>query len=235
MVPTLRALVDPQVSKRRDDAEARAARQQGWLRAAMANRIRASIHAHEIVLKTSSSTWAGHRDGKGFAEIRFRTTAGYARLCCSQDSGDMRQIVSTESVAALLSLRTAICYEHTGRAVDLGASGITLAYLSREGRHLWSEEGLGGSAGCEGKPLRVGLGCMMFVRDLGGLRRYEINGRLANHYGPVDYFPFGIGGASDIGLCCCVSASSDVDAKKLLERASALTASDVQLVFDESA
>ena len=143
--------------------------------------------------------------------------------------------MSTESVAALSCLRVAICHQHTGRAVNPSASGIDVAYLVREGRRLWNEEGLGGSAGCEGNPLRVGMGCMMFARDLGGLRRYDINARLANHYGPVDYFPFGIGGAGDISVCYCVSASSDVDAKTLLERASALTVSDVQDVFNASA
>jgi len=76
---------------------------------------------------------------------------------------------------------------------------------------------------------------MIFERDLGGERRYEINARLRNHYGPVEYFPFDIGGAGDIGVCCIVSASSDVEAKTLLERASALKASDVQDVFNASA
>ena len=201
----------------------------------MADRIRASTHVHEIVLKTSSSTWAGHRDGRGFAEIRFRTTAADALLCCSKVDGDVSKILSTESVAALLCLRAAICCDHTGRAVDPSASGIDGMYLQREARNLWFLDGLGGSKGCVGKPLRVGLGCMIFERDLGGERRYEINARLTNHYGPVEYFPFGIAGAGDIGVCCCVLASSDVEAKTLLERASALTVSDVQDVFNASA
>ena len=81
----------------------------------------------------------------------------------------------------------------------------------------------------------MGLGCIMYECKLGGERRYEINARLANHYGPVDYFSFDIGGAGDIGVCCCVSASGDVDAKTLLERAGALTASEMQRVFDASA
>ena len=178
---------------------------------------------------------AGHRDGEGFAVIRFRVTGADALLCCGQAYHDVRRVMSTESVVALLCLRTAICYEHTGQEVDPSASGITLDYLTQEGRNLWGLAGLGGSKGCLGNPLRVGLGCMVFERDLGGERRYEINARLTNHYGPVEYFPFGIGGAGDISVCCCVSASSEVDAKTLLERASALTASDVQDVFNASA
>jgi hypothetical protein len=235
MVPTLRALVDFEKSKNIDDAESRGARQQGWARAAMADRIRASAHAHELVLVTSSSTWEAHDNGDPFARIRFRATRADARIGGSWGDVAPRATLESEPVATLLCLRAAICREHTGSAVDLSASGVTLNYLSNEASRLWSLQGLGGSAGCEGYPLRVGLGCMMFERNLGGPRRYEINARLRNHHGPVEYFSFGIGGAGDISVCCCVSASSDVDAKTLLERAGALTASDVQRFFDESA
>ena len=235
MVPTLRALVDSEKSKKIDDAESRAARQQGWQRAATAALIRTSTHSHELILATSSATWAGHRDRKPFARIRFRATRVDTQIVGSWNDVASRVTLESEPVAALLSLRVAICREHTRRAVDPIASGIDLRYLSTEARNLWSKRGLGGSSGCEGNPLRVGLGCMIFERDLGGERRYEINARLRNHYGPVEYFPFDIGGAGDIGVCCIVSASSDVEAKTLLERASALKASDVQDVFNASA
>ena len=124
MVPTLRALVDFENSKKIDDAESRAARQQGWARAAMADRIRASTHVHEIVLVTSSSTWAGHRDGKPFARIRFRATRADTRIGGGWGDVASRATLESEPVAALFCLRTAICREHTGRAVDLNASGV---------------------------------------------------------------------------------------------------------------